>query len=96
MTELNGLPTWVFQAVELIAWDRETLDTYYTPETIQHLRMLMNDLGLELSEFVSTPRGMAHPDAAVRDQAVEHFKRNGRCRAGTRHGSRQLSRTISV
>jgi sugar phosphate isomerase/epimerase len=64
-----------FQAVELIAWNREALDTYYTPETIKHLRLLLDDLGLELSEFVSTPRGMAHPDAAVRDQAVEHFKR---------------------
>lgn len=62
-------------AVELIAWDRDVLDTYYTPDTIKHLRTLMDDLGLELSEFVSTPRGMAHPDAKVRDGAVEHFKR---------------------
>ena len=64
-----------FKAVELIAWDREALDTYYTPQEIKRLRTLLDDLGLELSEFVSTPRGMAHPDAAVRDQAVEHFKR---------------------
>jgi sugar phosphate isomerase/epimerase len=64
-----------FKAVELIAWDREALDSYYTPQTIKHLRGLLADLGLELSEFVSTPRGMAHPEAAVRDQAVEHFKR---------------------
>ena len=64
-----------FKAVELIAWDRETLDNYYTPQQITHLRSLLDDLGLELSEFVSTPRGMAHPDAAFRDQAVEHFKR---------------------
>jgi sugar phosphate isomerase/epimerase len=63
------------KAVELIAWDRETLDNYYTPETTKHLRQLMDDLGLEHSEFVSTPRGMAHPDAAVRDKAVDHFKR---------------------
>ena len=64
-----------FKAVELIAWDRETLDTYYTPQEIKRLRLMMDDLGLELSEFVSTPRGMASPDATVRDQAVEHFKR---------------------
>ena len=64
-----------FKAVELIAWDREALDTYYTPQQIKHLRTLLDDLGLELSEFVSTPRGMASPDAATRDQAVEHFKR---------------------
>jgi sugar phosphate isomerase/epimerase len=61
--------------VELIAWDRETLDTYYTPQRIKDLRALLADLGLELSEFVSTPPGMANPDPAVREQAVEHFKR---------------------
>ena len=72
LTRIAGMG---FKAVELIAWDRDTLDTYYTPQTIQHLRTMMDDLGLELSEFVSTPRGMAHPDAAVRDAAVEHFKR---------------------
>jgi sugar phosphate isomerase/epimerase len=63
------------KAVELIAWDREALDTYYTPQGIKHLRLLIDDLGLELSEFVSTPRGMASPDAAVRGKAVDHFKR---------------------
>jgi sugar phosphate isomerase/epimerase len=64
-----------FKAVELIAWDRQALDSYYTPETIKHLRTLLDDLGLELSEFVSTPPGMAHPAQATRDQAVDHFKR---------------------
>jgi sugar phosphate isomerase/epimerase len=63
------------KAVELIAWDREALDTYYTPQQVKHLRVLMADLGLELSEFVSTPRGMTSPEAAVRAKAVEHFKR---------------------
>lgn len=62
-------------AVELIAWDRATLDSYYTPATIRHLRGLLDDLGLELSEFVSTPRGMASPEAAKRDAAVDHFQR---------------------
>ena len=64
-----------FRAVELIAWDRAALDAYYTPQEIKQLRQVMADLGLELSEFVSTPRGMASPDPAVREQAVEHFKR---------------------
>lgn len=63
------------KAVELIAWDRATLDSYYTRDTIAHLRALLDDLDLELSEFVSTPRGMASPDAASRDAAVDHFKR---------------------
>jgi sugar phosphate isomerase/epimerase len=64
-----------FKAVELIAWDRETFDTYYTPRRIKELRALLADLGLELSEFVSTPPGMASPAPAVREQAVEHFRR---------------------
>jgi len=64
-----------FRAVELIAWDRETLDEYYTPERVRELRRLLADEGLELSEFVSTPRGMASPDPAARERAVEHFKR---------------------
>src|SRR5205823_6385172 len=64
-----------FRAVELIAWNRAALDNYYTPAKIKELRALLADLGLELSEFVSTPEGMASPDAKVRDQSVEHFKR---------------------
>jgi len=64
-----------FQAIELIAWDREALDSYYTPATIKHLRGLLADEGLQLSEFVSTPPGMASPDKSARDAAVEHFKR---------------------
>src|SRR5262245_42302812 len=64
-----------FKAVELIAWRREIFDSYYTPQRVKDLRLLMDDLGVELSEFVSTPPGMASPDPAGRKQAVEHFKR---------------------
>ncbi len=63
-----------YRAAELIAWDREALKSYYTPATIRHLKTLMADLGLELSEFVSTPRGMASMDAAEQDAAVDHFR----------------------
>jgi sugar phosphate isomerase/epimerase len=64
-----------FHAVELIAWNREILETYYTPQRIRDLRLLLSDLSLELSEFVSTPPGMASPDPVAREKAVEHFKR---------------------
>ncbi len=64
-----------FKAVELIAWNRNALDEYYTPQTITHLKGLLNDQGLILSEFVSTPKGMASPNKSDRDAAVEHFKR---------------------
>jgi sugar phosphate isomerase/epimerase len=64
-----------FKAIELIAWDRETLATYYTQQAIKKLRDIIASEGLELSEFVSTPPGMASPDKKERDAAVEHFKR---------------------
>ncbi len=64
-----------FHAVELIAWDRETLDTYYTPGRIAALRTLLDGEGLHLSEFVYTPPGLASPDPGRRQAAVEDFRR---------------------
>lgn len=64
-----------FRSVELIAWNRETLETHYTPQRIASLRSVLDGEGLTLSEFVSTPRGMASPDPAQRRAAVEHFER---------------------
>jgi sugar phosphate isomerase/epimerase len=64
-----------FRAIELIAWDRQTLDDYYTPQRVQALRRLLADEGLELSEFVSTPPGMASPDPGARAAAIDHFQR---------------------
>jgi len=62
-------------AVELIAWDRDTLDTYYTPGRVAALRALLDGEGLRLSEFVHTLPGLASPDAARRRAAVEDFRR---------------------
>lgn len=64
-----------FRRAELIAWDRQALAEYYTPERCRDLRRLMGDLGLTLSEFVSTAGGMASPHPAERDAVVEHFRR---------------------
>lgn len=64
-----------FKAVELIAWDKQALDEYYTPQKIKDLKACMSGEGVELSEFVSTPRDMASPEKAKRDGAVDHFKR---------------------
>jgi sugar phosphate isomerase/epimerase len=61
--------------VELIAWDRDTLDTHYTPGMIAELRSVLDGEGLVLSEFVSTPRGLASGDPQLRSAAIEHFKR---------------------
>lgn len=64
-----------FRAVELIAWDREALDSYYTPQCIAALRSVLDAEGLILSEFVSTPRGLSSPDPSRRQTALEHFRR---------------------
>jgi sugar phosphate isomerase/epimerase len=63
------------RAVELIAWDRDALDSYYTLGRIDALRSLLDGEGLILSEFVSTPPGLSSPDPARRAAAVEHFRR---------------------
>jgi len=64
-----------FRSVELIAWDAETLQTYYTPGRIARLRRLLADEGLVLSEFVATPGGIASLDPQRRAAAVDHFRR---------------------
>jgi len=64
-----------FKAIELIAWDQTILNEYYTPQRIKELRNIVASEGMEISEFVSTPHGMADPDKATRANAVEYFKR---------------------
>jgi sugar phosphate isomerase/epimerase len=63
-----------FRAVELIAWDRAALDTYYTPGRIAELRAVLDGEGLLLSEFVHTPRGLSSADPERRRAAVEDFR----------------------
>ena len=55
-----------FRAVELIAWTKDELETYYTPGTIKDLRSIIEGEGLVLSQFVSTPRTMSSTDARRR------------------------------
>jgi sugar phosphate isomerase/epimerase len=64
-----------FRAVELIAWNKEALDSYYTPETIKQLRTVLDGEGLVLSQFVSTPPAMASADPKQRAESVAHVKR---------------------
>src|SRR5688572_13641652 len=64
-----------FRSAELSARSPEALAAYYTPQRIRDLRALMSDLGLELSEFVSSAREMASPDPQRRGAVVEHFRR---------------------
>lgn len=64
-----------FKGVELIGWTRDILDNYYTPAKIAELRTVMAGEGIKLTEFVSSPPGVADRDPALRASAVDHFKR---------------------
>jgi sugar phosphate isomerase/epimerase len=64
-----------FRSVELIAWNQTALTEYYTAARIRELRALLGDLGLRLSEFVSTAADMASADPDRRKAVVEYFRR---------------------
>ena len=64
-----------FRGVELIAWNADALAEHYAPERVCELRKVLDGEGLTLTEFVSTPYGMASADAAERRAAVEYTKR---------------------
>jgi len=64
-----------FKATELIAWNKDFLNDYYTPETIRNLKKLLDGEGVQLSQFVSTPHDLSSGDEGKREAAVEHWKR---------------------
>ena len=64
-----------FEAVELIAWDKDFLENYYTPAKIKELREVLASEGVELSQFVYTPLDLSHPNKDKRDEATEVFQK---------------------
>ena len=64
-----------FKAIELIAWNAEYLNDYYTPEKIAELKKVLNGEGIAISQFVSTPHDLSSGDAAKREAAVKHWQR---------------------
>lgn len=64
-----------FGALELIAWNETFLKEYYTPDTIKHLKSLIEGEGLVLSQFVSTPPALSSSDKAERDASVSYWQR---------------------
>ena len=64
-----------FTAVELIAWDEDFLERYYTPAKIGELAEVLSGEGVELSQFVYSPFDLSHADKPKRDAAVETFRR---------------------
>ena len=64
-----------FKAIELIAWNVDFLNDYYTPSKVKVLRTILEDEGLELSQFVFSPFDLSHPDKQKRQQDIERFRR---------------------
>ena len=63
-----------FRATELIAWDDDSLVNYYTPDTVKLLRTVLDDKGMQLSQFIVKTPKLSSPDAALRAKAVDMFK----------------------
>lgn len=64
-----------FKAIELIAWNKDYLNDYYTKAKIADLKAALKGEGIALSQFVSTPHDLSHPDKAKREAAIEHWKK---------------------
>ncbi len=64
-----------FKAIELIAWNGDFLDNYYTPSKVKELRKILAGEGLELSQFVFSPFDLSHPDGKKRLEGIDSFKK---------------------
>lgn len=64
-----------FRAVELIAWDEESADSYYTPAEVRRLRDVLDSEGMLLSQYVVKTAALSSPDPAARAHAVDVFRR---------------------
>jgi sugar phosphate isomerase/epimerase len=61
-----------FKGVELVAWNIEDFDVYYTQQHRRRIREQLDSLGLNLTEFVSTPKWKGKSDDKP---ALEHFQK---------------------
>ncbi|MGH6924673.1 MAG: sugar phosphate isomerase/epimerase family protein [Propylenella sp.] len=59
-----------FTAIELIAWNKDHLDNYWTKTKIADIRKELTTSGLALSQLVHTPHDLSSADKAKRDAAV--------------------------
>jgi sugar phosphate isomerase/epimerase len=78
-----------FKAIELIGWNEDYLNSYYTPRKISDLKLCLADEGLELSQFVSTPHDLSHPDPSKREAAIAHWART--VEVGTALGAKLIN-----
>lgn len=78
-----------FKAIELIGWNEEFLNGYYTPDKVSELKDCLVQEQLELSQFVSTPHDLSHPDASAREAAVKRWRRT--VEVGTALGAKLIN-----
>lgn len=64
-----------FKGIELIAWNRESLDEYFTPRKVKELRELMEFLGMELTGFNVPIQGVTSLKKEDQDAALSLFKK---------------------
>ena len=64
-----------FKAIELIAWNPDFLNNYWTKAKIADIRNELKSSGISLSQFVHTPQGLSSPDAAKRAAGIEDWKK---------------------
>ncbi len=72
---LESIAALGLHGAELTVWGEDFIRDYYTAETNRNLASLADGLGLSLMSLFCIPTGMASDDAAVRQGAVDQFKR---------------------
>jgi sugar phosphate isomerase/epimerase len=64
-----------FKAIELIAWNKDFLNDYWTKSKIADMRKELDSSGIGLSQFVHTPHDLSNAEKGKRDAAVEDWKK---------------------
>lgn len=64
-----------FRAIELIGWNEEYLNGYYTKDKIADLKACLADEGIMISQFVHTPHDLSHPDRERREAAIAAWRK---------------------
>jgi sugar phosphate isomerase/epimerase len=57
-----------FGAIELIAWNKDFLQDYYTPGEVANLKAVLDGEGIRISQFVSTPHDLSSAEPSRRER----------------------------
>jgi len=64
-----------FKAIELIAWNTDYLNDYWTKAKVADIKRELANSGIALSQFVHTPHDLSSDDKAKRNAAVANWKK---------------------